>query len=190
MFVKKFIEIVIGISSLLMLSSCGSDNAGGGAGEFTTVIMTAAAKTIRFESDVITGNTCANNVSTGGTFATDSVDVDLTSTKYPNLTIPALPVRVVSAIVSYAPRNSVSPAIPAQPFSVPFDINPGTTTIQVPVVPEILKIQLVNNFNLQLCSSTVYEYYVTITFTGTEIGGSGPSRDFSTNMNIAIADRQ
>ena len=182
-------KVIICLGSFLMLSSCGSDNAGGGAAEFTTVFVTAAAKTLRLESDVITGNTCTNNVTTGGTVSTDTVDVDLVSTKYQNVTIPALPVRVFKATVSYAPRNSVSPAIPDQPFNVPDDILPGTTTIQVPVVPESLKIQLVNNLNLQPCSTTVYEYYVTINFTGTEVGGSGPSRDFSTNMNIAIADR-
>lgn len=185
---NKLIKVVICISSLLMLSSCGSDNAGGGAGEFTTVILSANTKTDRLEADVITGNVCP---ATNGTFKTETVDVDVISKRYPNVTIPALPVRIYSYTVSYTPRTQVSPSLPVQSYSSGAVIDPGTTTtIPIPVATDILKYKLVNDFNLQPCSATMYEYHVTITFNGTEIGGSGPSQSFSTNVDVAFADRQ
>ena len=186
---NTLIKVVICIGSLLLLSSCGSDNAGGGAGEFTTVIMSANTKTDRLEADVITGNVCP---STTGTFKTETVDVDLVSKLYPNVAIPALPVRIYSYTVSYAPRTPVSPAIPAQSYSSGAVIDPGTTTtLSIPVATDILKYKLVNDFNLQPCSATMYEYHVSITFNGAEIGGSGTSREIGpTNLDVAFADRQ
>lgn len=185
---NKLMKVVICIGSLLLLSSCGSDNAGGGAGEFTTVIMNANTKTDRLEADVITGNVCP---ATNGAFETQTVDVDVISKLYPNVAIPALPVRIYSYTVSYEQRTPISPPIPAQSYASGAVIDPGTTTtIPIPVATDILKFKLVNDFNLQPCSATMYEYHVTITFNCTEIGGSGPSRGISTNMDVAFADRQ
>lgn len=185
---NKLIKVVICIGSLLLLSSCGSDNAGGGSGEFTTVIMSANTKTDRLEADVITGNVCP---ATNGTVKTETVDVDVISKLYPNVAIPALPVRVYSYTVSYTPRTPVSPAIPAQSFASGAVIDPGTkTTIPIPVATDDMKILLINQFGLQPCSLMTFDYHVTITFNGTEIGGSGSSQSFYTNMDVAFADRQ
>ncbi|ACM21408.1 lipoprotein, putative [Geotalea daltonii FRC-32] len=183
------IQSVVFLSFLFLLSSCGSQNAGGGAGEFTTVTMTAQPQTVRLESDVITGNTCPTSATSGGAYETDSVDVDVAATPYRNLTMSPLPVRIDTVTVSYTPKNAVSPAILAQPYPVGIVITSGTALIPVPVAPEILKSKLVSDYNLQPCSGTLYEYYVTITFSGVEIGGTGTRQEFSTNMSVAFADR-
>lgn len=190
MFRSKLILSLLILTLPCMLSSCGSQSAGGGTGEFTTVMMTAQPSTIRLESDVVTGNTCPTSATSGGTFLTDNVDVDLTSTAYSNVNIAPLPVRVTSVNVTYTPKNSVSPALPAQPYPLGVIVNSGAkATVPIAIAPEILKQKLVTDYNLQLCSSSLYEYYVTLTFTGVEIGGTGTSHQFTTNLDVAFADR-
>jgi ribosomal protein L31 len=174
--------------AFLLLSSCGG-SLGGGVEEFKTVMVSATAKTSRLESDVLTGNTCGATGSTGGTYATDNVDVDIKSTLYPKLTGQALSVRIDRVTISYTPANTSSPALPDQFLTLSDTVTPGgTLTLPVPVAKDILKLSLVNDKNLQLCSTAYYEYYVTITFDALEIGSS-TSKRISTSLNVAFADR-
>lgn len=190
MFRCNVFSLTLCLAAIFTLPSCGSQSAGGGTGEFTTVMMTAQPAIPRLESDVLSGNTCPTSATSGGTYSTDFVDVDLKSTAYQGISVTPLPVRVSAVTVTYTPKSPVSPAIPAQPWPLGAIVNSGsTTTVSIPVAPEILKTKLVSDYNLQLCSTSLYEYYVTLTFTGVEIGGTGTAHQFSTNLDIAFADR-
>ncbi|MFZ3208941.1 MAG: hypothetical protein WA140_08905 [Geobacteraceae bacterium] len=175
--------------AFLLLSSCGG-SLGGGVEEFRTVTVSATAKTPRLESDVLTGNSCGETGSTGGTFVTDIVDVDIKSTIYPKFTGQALSVSIDSVTISYAPYSSGAPALSDQFIAtLGTAVAPGgTVSIPVPVAKDIVKLSLVNEKGLQLCSTAYYEYYVTISFDALEIG-SGTRKRISTGLNVAFADR-
>lgn len=186
---KIIFNVLATCHAFLLLSSCGG-SLGGGLGEFKTVTVSASAKTPRLEADVLTGNTCAATVSTGGTYVTESVDVDIKSTVYPKLTGQALSVSIDGVTISYMPANSATPALADQFITtLGTTVTPGgSATIPVPVAKDIVKLSLVNEKNLQLCSTAYYEYYVTITFDALEIG-SGTRKKISTSLNVAFADR-
>jgi ribosomal protein L31 len=188
---KKIIilKALVTCQAFLLLSSCGG-SLGGGVEEFRTVTVSATAKTPRLESDVLKGNTCVGTDSTGGTFATDTVDVDIKSAIYPKFTGQALSVRIDRVTISYAPANTSSPALPDQFLTLSDTVTPGgTVTIPVPVAMEKVKISLVNEKGLQLCSTaSIYEYYVTITFDALEIG-TGTRRRIPAELSVAFADR-
>lgn len=173
------------------LMSCGGGDIGGGVGEFTTVTASAAAKTPRFEADIVKDNTCSLTGSTGGTIETDSVDVNFTSTKlFPNNTLNL----VISKItVHYTPINRVTtPDIPDYFLNTSQTVAPGTTTtITVPILTDAQKIDLLDRATLAMpvCSSTVFEYYVDIIFETSEPGGNGTVRNIVAKTNLAIADR-
>jgi hypothetical protein len=172
----------------MALSSCGGSPSNT-VGEFKTVQVTAQADTIRLESDVLTGNTCSSTVSTAGTFKTDDVNVTFTSTVYPNLGGTPLAVTIDSYVVHYAPANTSSPVLPDQFGTMQGTVVDagGSKSVSVAVVPDSLKASLVNSFGFQLCSTTTFQYFVTITFYGTEL--SGLQRSIPTSLNVEIADR-
>jgi hypothetical protein len=115
--------------------------------------------------------------------------VDIKSTLYPKLTGQALSVRIDRITISYAPANTSSPALPDQFLTLSDTVTPGgTVTIPVPVAMAKVKLSLVNEKGLQLCSTAYYEYYVTISFDALEIGTDTRKR-ISTSMNVAFADR-
>jgi hypothetical protein len=187
---KKIIifKALVTCHAFLLLSSCGG-SLGGGVEEFKTVTVSATAKTSLLESDVLTGNTCVGTDSTGGGAVTEYVDVDIKSTLYPKLTGQALSVRIDRIPISYAPANTSSPALPDQFLTLSDTVTPGgTVTIPVPVAMAKVKLSLVNEKGLQLCSTAYYEYYVTISFDALEIGTDTRKR-ISTSMNVAFADR-
>lgn len=186
---RGMFKVVVVLFAGLLLASCGDSSLGGGVGEFKTVTVSATADTISLESDVLTGNTCTAGASTGGTFVTDTVIVNLASTVFPGVTNP-LTVEIDNITITYAPATNNSPRIPSKDIStIGQRIVPGgTLALTVPVAPDTLKLQLVNNFNLQLCSTTVYEYFATISFTVKEIG-TGTTSVVTTSMNVAFADR-
>ncbi|HEY6871493.1 MAG TPA: hypothetical protein VI298_02070 [Geobacteraceae bacterium] len=178
------------ISSFLILSSCGGGTTGGGVAEFKTVTVSAQASTTVLESDVLKGNTCTATGSTGGTFTTDTVDVVITSSKYPNFTGTLSPVEIDSYTITFTPANVLSPPLPTlNGTSIGTTIAAGgSQTLHIPVAPDILKYSLVNDKNLQLCSATMYTYFVTITFNGLETN-TGTRSTFETSLNVAFADR-
>ncbi|HBA89985.1 MAG TPA: hypothetical protein DCZ75_18915 [Geobacter sp.] len=187
---KRLGMLFCGVCAAALLSSCGDENLGAGVGEFTTVTASAVASTTRLESDVLTDNTCSAGVSTGGTFSTDTVDIDFTSTSlFPN----ALNLVVSRITIQYTPVNpATTPPLPDYFISTSQVVAPGSTvTIPVVVVPDNYKFALVSRStqNLNVCSADYFEYYVNVLFTVSEPGGNGKSRDVPAKLNVAIADR-
>lgn len=188
---KRFGLFLSGVCALLALSSCGEGELGGGTGEFTTVNASAVSSTNRLESDVLTGNTCSTTGSTGGTFSTDSVDFDFTSTAL--FSTGALNLVVSKITVQYTPVNAATtPPLPDYFITTNQIVTPDSTvTIPVSVVPDSYKLALVSRTtqNLQTCSADYFEYYVTVIFEVSELGGNGKVRNVPANLNVAIADR-
>lgn len=175
--------------SLLLLSSCGSGNMGTSVSEFKTVMVAALAGTTRLESDILTGNSCSTTGSTGGTFATDNIDVTVISTVYPKFSGTPSPVLLDSYTVSFTPANLTSPPLPTLNGSTTTSVAAGASvSVPVAVVPDSLKFALVNNNNLQPCTTTIFNYYVTITFSGLETF-TGERKSFIATLNLEIADR-
>lgn len=187
---KRFGLFLCGVCTIVALTSCGEEELGGGIGEFTTVNATAVAETVRLESDLLTGNTCAAGVSTGGTFSTDTVNVDFKSTE---LTSNPLNLLISRITVRYLPINTgTTPALPDLVITTGQTVLPDeTVTIAVPVVPESYKLALASRTtqSLAACSGTLFEYFVQITFEVSEPGGNGKTRNVTTGLNVAIADR-
>lgn len=179
---------------LAALASCGGEDLGGGIGEFTTVNASAVAETPRLESDIITGNTCTAGASTGGTVDSDLVNVNVTST--PQFSTGALNLKISKITVSYFPLtvNSVTPpALNAFTVFTGFTVTPGSSlAVPVTVLPDSYKIALLDHAtqSLAACGATVYEYVARVTMEVSEIGGSGKVRTVTTDLNLAVADRQ
>lgn len=175
---------------LSLVMSCSMIGCGGGGGStanLNTVSLSVSPASNRLEADVSTGNTCsATGVSSGGTLSTDTISVDVTSTAYPNTLKPS-PVTIQRIIISYAPAISGVPAIPVY-YDTGFVIPPNTTATAQVHVTDKLKLDLLNSFGFQLCSSNYFEYNVTITFEGVE-DFTNKSVSFSTQVKVAFADR-
>ena len=179
------------LSSFLILSSCGGGSTtGGGVADFKTVTVAAHASTPRLESDVLKGNTCSATGSTGGTFVTDNVDVTINSTTYPGFSGTTSSVEIDSYTVKFTPANAVSPPLADLHGSIIGSTvsADGSLSIPIAVAPDILKFSLINDKNLQPCSATMYEYFVTISFNGLELN-TGKRSTFETSLNVAFADR-
>jgi hypothetical protein len=163
---------------------CGSPS--GSTTDLATVYLIASPLSDRLEADVVTGNSCTTG---GGTFATQTIPVSVTSTPYPNA-INKSSVTINRIMISYAPYDltSAAPLIPVQ-YDTGGTIFPGVArTFDVKVAPDKLLIDLVNIYGLNLCSLDYWEYYVTITFNGVEDFGGKPVT-FSTTVKVAFADR-
>jgi hypothetical protein len=184
------ISLLAVFSAALLLLSCGGGSLGGGVGEFMTVFVSAQASTPRLESNVINGNTCSDTGSTGGSFATDNITATVTSTVFPGLTGQSSPIFIDSYTVSFTPVDSVSPALSPINASLIGTTVPagGSASIAVAVAPDTLKLSLVNDKNLQPCSTTVYQYFATITFHALELFTNKRS-DITTSLTVAFADR-
>lgn len=183
--------LLFGLCAIATLCACGENSLGGGIGEFTTVNATATASTLRLESDVLTGNTCTAGVSDAeGTYSTDYVDVDFTSTAL--FTSGALTLHISSITVEFEPIGA-APAL--APYSTPVTVNvaPGTTQTlsSVAVLPESYKKNLFERAtqNVQACGGNIFEYNVTILFEVTEPGGDSKVRNIPAQLKVAIADR-
>jgi len=190
---KKLLpKFICTASVLVLLSSCGDADVGGGVGEFTTVTASASVATPRLESDVVTGNTCSDTGSTGGTVSTDTVDVVVSSRAlFPTGNLNLL---ISKITVHYEPTRAGTPRLPDYFIATNQSIAPGgTLTVPVPVVPEALKIDLMSDPNLSnnlgLCSGQIFEYYVTVTFEMSEPGGNGKVQNVPASLNVAVADR-
>jgi len=180
-----------GLSMVAALTSCGEEDLGGGIGEFTTVRASATALTNRLEADLITGNTCSTAGSTGGTFLTESVDVEFTSTEL--FSTGALDLVISSITVQYTPVNpATTPDLPDYFIATTETVGPGdAVTIPVAVMTDSYKQDLFlrPTQNLTACSGVIYKYYVDVIFEVSEPGGNGKTRNVSTRLNVEIADR-
>ena len=181
-----------GLSMVAALTSCGEEELGGGIGEFTTVRASAVATTNRLESDLITGNTCTDGVSTGTeTVSTDNVDVAFTSTAL--FTTGALNLVISRITVQYTPVNpATTPDLPDYFIATTQTVAPGATvSIPVAVMTDSHKVLLLTHptQSLSACSGVVFPYYVDVIFEVSEPGGNGKTRNVSTRLNVEIADR-
>ena len=169
----------------LAMSGCGGSS--GSTTELRTVYLTSTPSSDRLEADVLTGNSCSTG--TGGTYTTETIPINVTSTSYTNSDKKS-PVTINSIAISYSkyvPSSSV-PALPTQ-YDSGVTINPDETkTFAVKVAPDKLKLDMVNLYGFNLCSSDYWEYFATITFNGVENYG-GKSVSFSTVVKVAFADR-
>jgi hypothetical protein len=185
------ISLLAVLCAAFPLLSCGGGNLGGGVGEFASVLVKASADISKnpFEVNVLTGNTCAGDVSTGGTFVTDSADVTLTSTPFTGLTGQASPIFIDSYTVTFTPADPTSPALP------PLDVSTigtsiaagGSLTMPVAIAPFTLKSSLVIDKGLQPCSLTTFKYFATITFKARELN-TGKSANIVTSLTVVFAD--
>jgi hypothetical protein len=198
MFQNKLVKPLVGILSLLILSSCGAEGLGGGVAEFKTVLVSASATTTSLESDVLTGNTCTASGSTGGTVETDSVDVTITSDIYPGLAASAgLPVAIDGYTVQYIPDNTHSteppPALAGLSGSfIGQTVQPGgSLTIPVEVTSQAMKSKLIIDNIIPACSGKIHAYFAIITFNAVELNGAGSTRKNigPISLNVAFADR-
>jgi hypothetical protein len=195
MFRNNLVKLLVGIFSLLILSSCGAEGPGGGVTEFKTVTVSASAVTTSLESDVLTGNTCIAPI-LPGTVETDSIDVTLTSTLYPGLAATAgLPVAIDSYTVQFTPDNSHSteppPALAGLIGSnLGQTVLPGgTLSLPVDVGSQAIKFRLLNNGIIPACSGKIHAYFAIITLNAVEIGTGTRKNIGPISLNIAFADR-
>lgn len=191
---KRFVcRFFCGVSALVALTSCGSEDLGAGIGEFTTVNASAVAQTNRLESDISTGNTCTNGAQTAaGTIETDSVNVVVTSTA--QFATGALNLKIGRIIVQYQPKDlATTPPLPDYiiPAGNQTVLPNQSVTIPVSVVPDSYKDGLLtrSTLNLNLCSLDIFEYFVTVLVEVSEPGGNGKVRQIPTSLTVAIADR-
>jgi hypothetical protein len=196
MSLKRTLVAVLGVYSVLMLSSCGG-SPGGGVAEFKTVRVSAAALTTSLESDVLTGNTCTGSVTNGaGSVVPDSVDVAINSDIYPGLAATAgLPVAIDSYTVQFIPDNSHSTEPPPSLAGLNGSnlgqiVDPGgTLTFAVEVASQAMKLKLINDGIIPTCSGKIHAYFAIITFSGVEVG-TGTRNDIGPiSLNVAFADR-
>lgn len=191
---RKLLHVVMAVYAMVLLTSCGSDSPGGGTSEFKTVSISASASTTRLESDLVTDNTCTSNVSSGGKFSTDSVEVKVSSTLYPGVSS-SLPVAIDSYTIDFIPNPSMSTGTPPalsrlSGSSIGQSVSAGgSLTIPLAVVTEAMKSNMVNNGTMGLCSATAYAYYAMITFQGIEVGTGTRNNIGPISLDVVIADR-
>lgn len=175
---------------LLLAALClGMSGCGGGSGStetLETVYLNLSPVSDRLEADILDGNSCTTG---GGTFITQTIPIDVTSTAYSNA-INKSPVTINSISISYRKYDptSTAPVLPTQ-YDTGKTIAPNSTvTFDVKVAPDKLKFDLVDKFGFNLCSADYWEYYATITFNGVE-DYTGKSFSKFTEVKVAFADR-
>jgi hypothetical protein len=181
-----------------MLTSCGG-SPGGGAADFSTVTVVATAGSAgspvsRLESDVVTGNTCTAGVSSVGNVVTDFETFTITSTAFTGVT--GRPVALDSYTIHFIPNNAAStsppPILPDLPStSLGAIVQPGSSlTLSIAVVPNAMKVNLLNQFAFPLCSSTVWVYYAVVNFTAIENDTTVSPKIITASLDVAIIDSQ
>lgn len=177
--------LLLGALLSCSMFGCGA-GAGGSSSSLESVYLTSSPVTDRLEADILTGNSCTTG---GGSYATETVGITVSSTAYPNTITPS-PVTIQQISISYSPYTDVAKT---HPIPVQYDtggtILPGsTTTFNVKVAPDNLKYYLVNTSGFQTCSADYWEYYAVITFSGIE-NFSKKSVSFTQTVKVAFADR-
>lgn len=177
-----FVTVIL--AGLMLLYGCGSGS--GSTTVLNTVSLSVQPQTNRLESDVLTGNKCTSSVSSGGTYSTDTISVDVVSTAAANALKPS-PVTIQRVTLAFTPAISSAPVI-ATYYDTGFVVPPNGTTTALVHITDKLKYDLVNSYGFQPCSADYFEYNVTMTFEGVE-DYSNQSVSFSTQVKVAFADR-
>lgn len=186
---KTIMKSLLTIALVTSFTACGGgDDLGGGLAEFKTVTATALPSTTRLEADLITGNTCTDTGTEGGTVSTESIDFNISTTA---VSANPLSISITGYTVSYVPKNAgVPPLTPITSAYGPVVITPGSSaTISVPVITDLQKIDMIGA-NLSLpCSLSIYQYDVAVTFNAAEIGAGDSSKTIKGFTVMALADR-
>jgi hypothetical protein len=152
----------------LFLASCG----GGAVGYSTTGVL-------YLDSDVLKGvsatsPTCSTD--TGGSILPDDVTISVTTLAQTTPTT----IIIDSAVVTYAPADGVSPALPPQNVVINQQIASGATVgIPVRVASQLLKGSA--TLSVLQCSGAMFSYYATIHFN---------AHDLNTGDSVNITDAQ
>jgi hypothetical protein len=181
---KSILQIIGCAGAFFALTSCGSTNPGPGVAAFKTVTVSGSALTPLPPVSLFATTTCSNDVHTGiPTLTNTPLTVTLTSTLYPKANVNQVttgqPVTINGGTISYQPLNG-GPAI-SDPVGVGFTgtiLPGGTLAIPVSITSFRTEGLLQNDANLSKCAAFSDDYEVTITFFGTELGG--------TNANIIV----
>ncbi|TSK06177.1 MAG: hypothetical protein FPO08_15285 [Geobacter sp.] len=191
---KRFALLACSVCVFAILSSCGAGDIGGGIGEFTTVNASAQASNGSIESDILTGNSCSDTVSTGGSAQTDSVDVNFTSKAM--YSTGALDLVISNVTVEYYPTKTGTPNI--QRVSTPWHqvVSPGATDpVTVQLLTAMQKDYLMNpqppQTPMPLCTGTanIFEYNVKIIFEVSEPGGNGDKQYIPAWVTLSVYDK-
>ena len=191
MHIKSILNLAGCCAALLSLPSCGGTNPGPAVATFKTVTVTASALAPELPSKVFAGGACSNGVLTGATIIEDvPLSVTLTSTLYPvsstasTTTVTGQPVTINGFTVSYFPTNGGPPiSDPARGGFTGTLLPGGTLLVPVPVTSDTTKALLQNDPILQKCTAHNYDYIATITFYGTELGGTNANIVASTTVS-------
>ncbi|MBI5747035.1 MAG: hypothetical protein HZA13_08540 [Nitrospirae bacterium] len=180
------------ISILLALSGC-SEEVGGGAGSFDTVIATASVSTADLDSDLATwtdvngdGFVCGANDTF--TVSSDDVTVDIAVDTKANLpsTREASKVSINKVSIAYSPANTTTPSLSTQFETLGVVVDPDSTaTVSFKVASQDLKKSSI--LSPLVCSNTIYTYFVTLTFEGVEVD-TNRTETFETTLNLRFAD--
>ena len=183
---------LLGLISILALSGCGEE-VGGGVGCFDTVCATASVLTADIDSDVATwtdgdvdGFICGANDTF--TVFSDDVTVDIAVDTRANLpsTVETSKVSINKVSIAYSPANTTTPSLSTQFETLGVVINPDdTATVSFKVASQELKSSSI--LSPLVCSSTIYTYFVTLTFEGVEVNTSR-TETFETTLNLRFAD--
>lgn len=176
---------------LCVAISCGILGCGSTEGALNTSTATATVDTLILDSDV------ASWVDATGAQATacaatsfpavpeaDSVNVTVSLTTNANSTSNALSARVEKATIYFTPANAVTPALsPVYQVIGQIVKSGGSLTIPVRVATQEQKILYQPALN---CTSTIYNYFVTIALDVSEVGGKNTT--INTAMQLRFAD--
>lgn len=171
----------------LLASGCGEAD-----GTLNTSLIDAKSASLLIDSDIILwfqadgttkAATCPGAVAR--TPAADETNVTITSTPYASTTGTALPVRVNSATIYYTPVDPATMPAIAPVSQILGQVVPagGSMTLPIRVATQEQKDAF---FSALACNGSIYNYYVTIVFSVTEIGGK--SSTISTALQLRFAD--
>jgi len=177
---KRYLKLFLVLCGI-GLTSCGSSGGGGGG-------ATATPAKLNIDADLAkwSGTACA----TTSTYTITADDVSVTINAFPftstdNTMSEKILINTVDII--YTPVSNMFPALPTQYMALggtQVDMG-GSVTIPVRVAPQDLKGLPV--LNALVCTSTIYSYYVTMTFHCRYLK-SGDTFTVSAQTNIRFAD--
>lgn len=181
------ISRLLGAAALFVLASCGSTNSGPSVATFKTVFITPSIATALTDVKLFSGGTCTDNVISGTvTITTTPLSVDLMSVIYNGLTAStAQPVTVTSYSVNFNPTDGGPALKPIQGGLGVVVPAGGSATASVAIVDFTNVATLQADPVLSQCSTPhSFHYIATITFFGTELGGTNAT--FSTQTDVTF----
>lgn len=168
---------------ILALCGFGLTSCGGGSQGAT---VTAAVSSLDADVAVWSGTPCG--ATSTYTIKPDDVNVTLNAFPFPSTGATLTEKVMVNSVdIVYTPATTLSPGLPTQYMALSGTQAEmgGSVTIPVRVAPQELKGSPI--LNALVCSSTIYSYYVTMTFHCKYLM-SGETFTVSAQTNIRFAD--